>query len=171
MSNKMRKPKINIEIACLILKELMGDISPEQLEKIERWKDAHPDNIALYEKLNSRIQWRVRQQILEDYDSEIEWKKLLNKIDVSGKALTQKKRQSYFKKIVFNYVSVAAMIIVFVGLLFYAKTNSNKSKYTNQLYSAVIEPGCEKAILTLADGRTIMLDRLEFEKKLKKVVD
>jgi ferric-dicitrate binding protein FerR (iron transport regulator) len=150
----MEDYKKNIEIARLIARELSGNASSEELLKLKNWLGEDPDNEAVYDSLRSRDKWNERKKILADYDKDKEWEKLSDLVEI-GPDKNQKIRR-IFRPSVLRYAAIALLALVSVAVFYLGRTPQTQQIAENE--TSAISPGGNRAVLTLADGSTIVLD-------------
>lgn len=173
----MEDYKKNIEIARLIARELSKSASDEELQQLRKWLEEDPDNKALYDKIKNADQWESRKKILAEYDQQNEWEKLAGKReensysnpDTQSERQTNKRitfnrsinthKRASFRTALFRY-SAAAVLVLIAGATFLYLNRQSKVQQNQIAESPTNEilPGGNKAILTLADGSTIILD-------------
>ncbi len=139
---------VNEEIIFDILTLLKGKATPEQEAKIHRWLQAGEENRIFFE------------QVSRDFYT-LRYAKQWDKID-TGNALKQVqsslRRQAHKKRIrIYRLTGIAALLILLLGTtLFFSR-----KKADSPLPLAVVEEvkaGGKKALLTLADGKTVELN-------------
>jgi len=132
------------EFSALIKKYQLGELSPEQKDLLDKWFEALGSN-------NSEI-WSA---------SELE---LLREKVMKQLLVEKRKEHSYLQRFRPWLPYAAAILLISLGGLYYyqAIRTSVGSKKIQHAKSSVenfqkIQPGSNKATLTLADGRTIIL--------------
>jgi len=150
----MEEYRKNIEIARLIARELSGNASSEELLQLKNWLGEDPDNKAVYDSLRSRNKWDERKKILAEYDKDKEWEKLSDLVEI-GPDKNQKIRR-IFRPSVLRYAAIALLALVSVAIFYLGRTPQNQQIAEND--TSAITPGGNRAVLTLADGSTIILD-------------
>lgn len=119
-----------------------GTASGEERHELESWYDQqlHQNNLAKEEQ-------RDEEELMEIGD------KILNNINVQINLNEEKRPKKYFYRL-----AVAASLIAVIGFTWYKLKETAEANKTNNLAN-VINPGGNKALLTLADGTTINLDQ------------
>ncbi|MFL1013353.1 FecR family protein [Flavisericum labens] len=144
---------ISQDIQRLIIKYLTRQATLLERNKLELWLEAH-DNYKMfkeYVKINYLIDLNM-----EMFDSDDSKKELLELID-------KEKKQYRFRK----YTRVMKYAAIFVGIIattyFFKDNIFSKSVETNPIIvdTNTIEPGTDKATLTLGDGSQIALEKGE----------
>ncbi len=146
--------KENIEIARLIARKLTGSASPGELLQLKNWLEEDPGNRGIYDFIKNRSKWENRKKILAEYDIDKEWKKLVDQLEENPT-----NKRSSFRISLFRY-SAAAVLVLIAGATFLYLNRQSKvlQIQTSEMQTNNILPGGNKAILTLADGSTIVLD-------------
>jgi ferric-dicitrate binding protein FerR (iron transport regulator) len=137
-------------IAQLIAGYLRGTISKREHEELDNWIAASDENMQLFERLTDEKNLEEAAKWIENVDTE--------------KALEEKKQQIEFNKPPVRKMwlrilpyAVAASVIIVLGLLFFQPSESNGTNGKTVVIND-INPGGNKAVLQLADGRKIILD-------------
>lgn len=141
-------------IEPLIVKFLTNDANREELLRLETWIQ-EKDNKSLflkYIKVNIAI-----NKIMRKYDKEGAKKSFLLHIK-QEKSLFQNKNKVY------TLLKYAAAAIIVFGLGFFFRDNSFNQPAENDVTPVIVntnnvEPGTDKATLTLEDGLTIVLEK------------
>lgn len=137
------------KIALLIAKEISDEISDEELQELNDWRNRGVANNSLYLKL--RNSQNYKKWVLERENVKVEegWLKVHVEI--------KKRSQKFFLQ---RIIRVAAILIIpfFIGGMVYVYFEGQIAENRiNQQY-AQIKPGSSKAILTLCNGRNVLLD-------------
>lgn len=147
---------ISQDIHRLIIKYLTRQATLLERNKLELWLEAH-DNYKMfkeYVKINYLIDLNM-----EMFDSDDSKKELLELID-------KEKKQYRFRK----YTRVMKYAAIFVGIIattyFFKDNIFSKSVETTPIIvdTNTVEPGTDKATLTLGDGSEIALEKGEYLK-------
>lgn len=140
-------------IAALLLKQLRQEITDEELQYLERWKAAHPSNTLVYDRVNDSEQLLADLTSLKQVDMEGWWQKISAEI-------TPIKRTVPFYRKWYTYTA-AAVILIMAGAITwqYGQPKKIPATVTETYVPAVVDvqPGGNKAILTLSNGRVINL--------------
>ncbi len=153
------------QISQLLFKQLEGIITGEEKLQLENWVAANPANRELFNELNNEDSLSAA---ISEYHpgSWIEakeriWSKIKDQATMSKQApVIPLQRRSFFK------VSVAASIILALGIgsyfIFFNKGKQNEivKTTTDPVPNDVIAPTATKAMITLANGKKILLDSL-----------
>lgn len=142
-------------LSKIISKELMGSATDTEKEYLEDWLKASKDNQRVYEKMKRDGWYQDQQEIHKRFNAAKGWAQIQPKITQGPKVVWM--RPTYFK-----YAAVAASILVFLSVFLfkadfqaYFTPGAEHPIITNNN----IEPGSNKAILTLSDGQNLVLDQ------------
>jgi ferric-dicitrate binding protein FerR (iron transport regulator) len=142
------------EIAPLLLKYLRDELTVEEEIKLNKWASESERNRVFLENISA-------EQILKidtDFNEEAIWAKINETISrpEAPPSLVSEHRPFYRRFV------AAALIAIMLGAGTWLIWNSNrKGSVVNQnvsVYKNDVAPGGDKAILTLANGSTIILD-------------
>lgn len=144
-------------IAWLLLQELSGNLSPADQQLLDNWKQASPDNQRLYELLQHPDFTEMEMQAYNaaiDFAGQLEVPVLRQEPQEMATAA----HRLYFLRRWWW----AAAVIVLIGASAYLynlnKPGGQGFVKKSDLHPSELFPGQQKAILKLADGRTITLD-------------
>ncbi|HVV06971.1 MAG TPA: FecR domain-containing protein [Puia sp.] len=140
------------DIHELIEKYLAGTADTEEVRRLQAWYDSFDDSQAEIEaspgddagKLRDRIRRRLQQTIAKEQNSSL----------LSGRRFRIR-----------WMAAAAAALIPFIGITWYLLSSHpvakpDASRPVSQPVAADIRPGGNKAVLTLANGQTIVLDSI-----------
>ena len=127
-----------------IAKSLLKDQIPESLNNSDIFNET--DKIHILKNLTDPSLIKERINLANTIDKNEDWKPLKNKIT---------NRKVNF----LPYYSVAATLVVLLGIRFYFKNNFNEEIPTSKTIVNNIKIGSDKAILTLEDGTQIALQK------------
>lgn len=163
---KEDSPIINTElldpVAPLLQKLLIGEtLSGEELALLEAWKDRSEENKALFERLENpaAVQEMLKTWHGIEKNRELNKQRAMNRISELVSTPTPAVHQVHFlRRRPFRYAA-AVLLLLSAGTYFWAINNKGTDQPPASA-TAVIEPGREGAILTLADGSKVVLDSL-----------
>lgn len=138
---------ITSKIKKIIVKYITKSASTDDLNRLTKWID-HKDNINVfkeYVKTHYAITYTMNNP-----NSKNALTRLLIKIR-KEKSLTYRIKSQF----IFKYAAAAILVIASASIYFI----SNKSNYMPKIVNQQIEPGTDKAILTLEDGTVLMLEK------------
>ena len=145
------------QIAGLIEKYLKQEITETETQELNAWLGESLDHKEIFEKLTDADY--LEQAVVEfhKYNPSVEtWQRLMYKIENSG---GRSKIRSIWPRL---SVAAAILILFATAALFILNTSHKKDQVqrssTTTTQKPDIGPGASKATLTLADGRTIVLD-------------
>jgi transmembrane sensor len=136
-------------IARLIGGFIRGTLSKNEHDELDEWVAANDDNMQVFERLTDE----------KNIDEAMEWMKRTQ----TEKAIKKKKENVVFnrprKSVRLWQYAVAASIIITAGILIYTFRYSKNEKKNDVIVnnSADLQPGSEKATLTLGNGKVIVL--------------
>jgi len=140
-------------IARLIAGFLRGTLSKTEHLELDDWVAASDENMQLFERLTDEKNLEEAAKWMESVETE--------------KALQEKKKEIVFNRpatskpwLRFLPYAVAASVILVVGLIVFKPFGGSKPDKKDSITTTPndILPGGNKAILTLSDGKTIILD-------------
>ncbi|MDE5422720.1 DUF4974 domain-containing protein [Ancylomarina sp. DW003] len=136
------------QIAQLISKEIVGNMSSEEKEKLQNWIDESEENLKLYEKIKKGESRQIRSDFVNGLDVKSAWQKVGAGIEPQRKT---------FKLWEWG-LRVAAVLVIgaFIGTLYHISTRT--LDLTAKLEVIQIEPGSSKAVLQLHNGETLHLE-------------
>ena len=145
--------RIADRITYLIFGHLKGTLTPEEGEELDDWITESDENLELFERLTDESNIEIAMQQYREVEKE------------KAKALAEVKnkihsKESLIKKI-WPYLIAASVMLVVVSLYLFKTGREEKNRETPLAQNAgkqEIKGGLDKAVLTLSDGRTIILD-------------
>ncbi len=140
------------QIAGLIAKEMLGNLSEDERKLLKNWLDAAEEHPRLYDQIKNS--GNVRQYIrFRESDYQSAWNTIYSSI-------RKKEKQLRIKKIL--RVAASFLIPLLIGGGVYWYTNHQISKNVSpQNQVAAITPGSSRALLLLNDGKSFLLDTPE----------
>jgi ferric-dicitrate binding protein FerR (iron transport regulator) len=155
----MEQPYSYFEIAELISKFLTGDLSPDELIKLEAWASENERHAKIWKRLTDPDYIEKRLLYLKDSDPAVDWERL--RTEISG-------RRPVFRMFLASSMKYAAILLPILLLcgfwLYFARhrTEELSSGNTAGLANVHILPRGNVAKLVLGNGRTVALnDSLE----------
>lgn len=130
-------------IAKLIIKEVFGQLSPEQQEELDLWKEK---NHETYNFLYNSKNYEERKAKLASVDLSEEWRQF-------------QKRNNRKHKTIYQIFKYAASIIILLSLttLTYWRVSLKNRDNAHEIVSLEIPHGEKKAELILSNGKSIQL--------------
>jgi len=140
-------------IAMLIAAYVRGTISKKEHDELDAWVAASDDNLRMFERLTDEKNLEEAVKWMETVQTE---KALLDK--TSHIPFTKPSPRRLWSRVM--PYGIAASVIIIVGLFVLKPFSKKGSKDPGIVIAnpADITPGGNKAYLTLADGRKIVLD-------------
>lgn len=139
-------------IAKWIATSLTGEISPEEQEYLSKWLEESNDNKKIYENIVTRLEvgeniksYRNRSVV------EADWKTVQSK-------LKSQKVHTLFYRPWLQYAAVIALVFCVGITALYIQDHKRKSAVPLATQQDFIKAGNQKALLTLADGRQVVLE-------------
>lgn len=130
-------------IAQLISKEMAGDLSPEECEELETWKNGSSGAAKLYAKISDAENKRRRDEFVRELDVDASWKSIERRI-------SSKRGLRRFIWVISS--SAAAILIVLITLI-----HSFYQEPERQISSTEIQAGTAKAVLITPGGKQFNL--------------
>ena len=155
--------KVN-RITSLIEKFLEEKLSAEEGMELNAWLAEAEQNDSFFKQVTNKNELREKLRIYASADSEAIWKKTLQKIDGGAKLVDLYPEKKTVKMPIGKIVAAAASIILLISVGTWYFTNQYTSNQTasndkkNNGSTSRIVPGSNKATLTLADGKSIILN-------------
>lgn len=134
--------------------EWVKDGTPESQSFWNEWIDKQPENLQAFQEAELHLRAILSAVRIEPKEEEAE--EVWQRIDQS---LLQKAKVVYMRKV--RYWLTAAAVVLFIGAgtwFFVNRQNAEKEVVVHNNTTDDIRPGGNRAILTLADGSTIVLD-------------
>lgn len=148
----MQKDKLSVtfKVAQLIAAHIKDNLTPNEATELDQWLNGHGHNKIIFEKITSDV--NLKKSLLEfnEYRPEAALAKISARIDQHPSKTIHIHRYRWF--------AVAATMLLFLSIGGYFFHIKNQAGLTEAAMAA-IKPGYSKAVLTLADGTEIMLDR------------
>lgn len=141
--------KINsiIEISGLIARDISGQLSQQEKDRLEKWIGSSEQNRKLYEKIVDGKNLAERNKVYESIDAEKAWKRV-------SFVFTPQQQRKRIVPILFRYAA-AILILVLMGVSSYWLINEKQLK-TGQSMAGIV-PGTTQAVLVLANGESVNL--------------
>lgn len=146
MSNEAR-------IADLSIKYIMGTLSSSEMDELQQWLNASPENKKIFEQYNNA------DLLGEEFTNrQNRRKRLTTRIEttIAAPANATPLRKGNFN--LFKYAAAIVLIASAATLVWFNQPRQKQPTVAHQSTTNYIIPGGNKAILTLADGRQIILD-------------
>jgi hypothetical protein len=138
------------KIEKIVIKYFAKSASVDELEILSKWLD-NPKHIDLFKDL-------VRTNCLVDY-SMIDFDTDNEKQIIKARIYQNQSKKSKIRYINYSKYAAAIVLIVGLGYLFSNNLFNRPSNDTPTIVNSIIEPGTDKAILTLEDGTELTLEK------------
>jgi ferric-dicitrate binding protein FerR (iron transport regulator) len=154
----MEKLDTEYKIAQLLSKELIDDLTLEEEQVLENWKNSSIDNQNLYEIIKAGEKRKARDNFVISLNKKTAWDKVHQEIKPRKKVIRLKEWS----------LRIAAILIIAVllGSLYHISTKDIEIE--EELAQIPIEPGSSKAILKLHNGKTLQLENVENDSIIEK---
>jgi ferric-dicitrate binding protein FerR (iron transport regulator) len=143
--------KTAFRIAGLIVKKVLGQLSKEEETELMIWRSS-PTNKNIYNTILSEKEFLKREEKAQNINVKKEWSRF------KRKTTSHKKREPF---VLYSILRYAAAIIIPLGIAGGIWFFVQKGVPVDKPVEEVIPPGGNNAVLTLADGTTLVLDRLQ----------
>jgi transmembrane sensor len=145
----------------LLMKHLQGNLSDAEQEQLSHWLSQSERNRRLFESINDEEQLRRQILLFHQDGAEDNEAIILSKIrqQIGNNPVIPARKIHTLRR----WISVAAIALVLAGIGGYFLLNNKKDAAPVVVKTptpADIPPGRDGAILTLADGRQVVLDSL-----------
>jgi len=145
-------------ISDLIAKKNQGNISPEEMEKLESWSNESNENLEIYTRATDN-NYLVNK--LEVYQL---FKKNEVRAALENELFPAKTRKLYTNAL-WRYAAILIPFIMLAGVSWYFLADSQSPQLSS--LDNVVKPGSQKAILKLSDGNTMELDDAKLLTEMK----
>ncbi len=136
--------------AYLIAAYIQQNLSPAERDELDDWAGASKENLLLFEELTDDDQRNKTLKWFHKLDVEKAKRRVHAKMDI--------KTSSPFWNRMMPYTVAASVLIIALAAWFYQHQKNSVPVITNKPPTFEPVPGGNKAILTLANGKRIVLD-------------
>lgn len=145
-------------IGELILKHYNDDLSVEEEIELNHWLNLSEDNYRLLERFADAGYVRQQLQRLQKADKEAAWDKILETISEARviEMPAPVPRRAGWRRLAI-VAALIGLIIAGAGIWFKNQPAGRVSVAIRSKFGSDVRPGSDKAVLTLADGSTILL--------------
>lgn len=142
-------------VAYLIAGHIRGTLTEAESDELDDWIVESDENLALFEKLTDEdnIEAAMQQYRRTEEQKAEAW------ADVK-RNIRKEERPSVFHRL-WPYFAAASLVLFFLSLYFFLQKNKPipiEKPIAGEIKPGGVKAGSDKAVLTLADGRTIILD-------------
>lgn len=137
-------------IAYLIAGYIRQTLTPQEHDELDEWVEQSEENMLLFEELTDEKNIQAGIAALKKKDSVKAWQKIRNKLPFEKKIQTRR---------FWPYAVAASIILLVIASYFFIPfRNSPVSPSPIAASKPDLPPGSNKAVLTLADGKAIILE-------------
>jgi ferric-dicitrate binding protein FerR (iron transport regulator) len=139
--------------AALLLKQLRQEITDDELQVLENWKASHPSFARVCEQVNDGEQLLADLVALKQIDMDGWWQKISEQIEPVKKPVPLYRRW-------YTYAAAAVLLLAAATITWrYLVPNTSPKVVNEQQAPGVVnvQPGGNRATLTLSDGAVINL--------------
>lgn len=145
-----------------MLASLRGELDEKQQQELELWLELHPDQAELMKQLTDGSELNSELAFFNEADRTDAWQKLQHRIEPSG---VERKLRIWPRLA----VAAAAIAAITLGVWFYYGSDKPNSDHKARIaVQDDIQPGGNKATITLADGKVIDLSAVKNGVVIKK---
>ena len=152
------------QVASLIIKQWRGEITIEEQSQLEQWASLSPANRELLVQLTNDS--TLRKELIDYYEAEAAKEDIWQKIsaatsddEITAVPLFVHPRPKYRY---YYFIAAAVSVAVLMTIAWFGFWMGNKHKQSKTPVATTtvndVMPGGNKAVLTLSDGRKIILD-------------
>ncbi|MCE4565810.1 DUF4974 domain-containing protein [Maribellus sp. CM-23] len=152
-----------IQVARLIAKDTSNQISPEEKERLESWKNESKQNLKLYDRIVNWDNFQERNREWESIDADHAWEQFSARIEKERRVLNVRQILIY---------AAAIMLPLLVGgtVFYYLTVRDGNSELTaeSSIPVAAINPGTQNAVIILDNGKSIDLENAGIDQLVEK---
>jgi len=143
----MKELHTKYQIAQLISKEIIDELSVAEEKMLKKWKSESEANKELYEIIKKGENRGKRNDYVANLNVKLAWENISDKMQPQRKIIRLKEWG----------LRIAAVLVigVLIGTLYHISTK--ELKYESELAGIKIEPGSSKAVLQLYNGEMLQL--------------
>ena len=147
-------------IAKLIKRQMDGSISAEDQHVLDQWVESSEHNKQLFKNITNPETLQEGLLELEKYDTERSAEGLFDEAGLVFPPPSQKDSSSGRQTKIYKWMAAACLIAIFAGMAYFILEGRKQATmaHTGSQAHAAIVPGSSKAVLTLADGSSVVLD-------------
>lgn len=160
----MSEPINNKRIAALVFKYLLQKLSDSEQQELDEWIAESEQHQIAFTEMTHRASLPLKLEQYNEVDTEGIWLKIANQApDLTMATVTTS--PPLYRNIWFRLgIAASAIAVIAIGGWYFTGNNAGKNS-TPKLSATTVKndvaPGGNKAVLTLADGRTIVLDNAQ----------
>ncbi len=138
------------EIARLIKAEIRGELNASDNQLLIDWIAASAENRSLYIRIKNSTNYAEWASAVQNIDVERQWGKVL--------PIIKRNQKIYLYKKILGYAAAMILPVLLAGGIFWYSNDFSKKAGISSIPVSQIRPGSQKAILTLNNGESIVLD-------------
>lgn len=152
-------------ISSLIVKYLRETLTDAERQALEQWRSESEINQRKFEELTNESIVSERVNMFTRYDQEAGWRKVAAAVGAETPVVSMKPQAGYRR--LYAIAAAIALLLAVGGWYFFihgslpapsATASTPEVKHGKSVYKNDIQPGSNKARLTLADGSEIVLN-------------
>lgn len=153
---------MNEQMIGILYKSVNGtDLTVDEKNELDKWLEQSPHNRKLYDEIIDSEFFRQEVKATLAYDNKLLWEKISRQISSPGH---RNKIISFFRRRPFWYAAAAVLFILIstTAYFLFVKPTTHLPLQASEAQPAAthdVLPGTEQAILTLDDGRQIVLNK------------
>lgn len=156
--------KVNNRIPVLIMKHLKGMLSEEERKELEEWLNESELNQVLFDELTDQQKVKSKLNRFQSIRKDDIWNKTLKMINHEE----DDQENVAIRRIVpwYRIAAIASVLLLVSITSYFLLTNKGEETSFQSVETQIIqdiEPGGDRAFLTLADGTVIPLDSIKRE--------
>lgn len=143
----------------MLAKYFAGESSSDEIKKVNDWINDNPGNQLFYEDV--KAVWENNLPVNNNYNVNDAWEKVkLTSFSLSSKDEKYLQKKSMLSFQVFNYLKIAAGIVIMLGFTYlYFNQNYKVEPFSNSVYiKQIISDKGEIRKIKLDDGTTVTLN-------------
>ena len=138
------------EIARLIKAEIRGELNSSDNQLLIDWIAASAENRSLYIRIKNSTNYAEWASAVQNIDVERQWGKVL--------PIIKRNQKIYLYKKILGYAAAMILPVLLAGGIYWYSNDFSKKVGISSILVSQIRPGSQKAILTLNNGESIVLD-------------
>jgi transmembrane sensor len=159
----MEKESKSLEIARLLVQELQNSNEPYAREQLYSWLEQSEENRKLFEWLQQDAIVNQELNYFAAQDSKAAWKQLASLLQIDQEL--NPKPVVFWKKVSFQIAAALIVVMVLSVLLYWVVGKEDTTARETAVkivpeYKNDVEPGGNRALLTLADGSVVELEEV-----------
>ena len=145
----------SFHIADLIYRLFQDKLSVTEQEELQVWRKADPKNEALFQKLQDNQKALQKYEIYQQFDAKNAWQLMESRLGETKVVPMYRKAWRYAAAILLPVMIASAILYIWM-------TPTDPLAGVDE----VIKPGQEQAVLTLADGKEMTLEKNDAPKEI-----